>query len=102
MTKERTAKSEIVAMDISYSPDLRRVAEEVERTRHTTSLRRGDEEIAKVIPVSKRARHKKIDPVKLRAALEEAGAAMAGMDPDEVIANIYSAREEGSRPANRP
>jgi uncharacterized protein YpuA (DUF1002 family) len=104
MAKERRPKAEIVAMDISHSPDLRRVAEEVERTRKTTSLKMGDEEIAKVVPVRKRTKASRIDPAKLRASLKAAQDMWAdsGLDADEVIADIYRAREEGSRPANRP
>src|SRR6266851_8738994 len=42
------------------------------------------------------------DPEKVRAGLKAAAGALDGMDPDEVIADIYKAREEGSRPADRP
>jgi hypothetical protein len=102
MAKEHNAKDQVVAMDIAHSADIRKLAEDVERTGRSRSLRRGDEEIAKIVPVRNRAKAAKYSPARLRSALAAAGAAMAGMDPDAVIASIYRAREEGSRPATRP
>jgi hypothetical protein len=97
MAKERKAKDEIHALDISYSADLTEVAEEVARTRRPTILKKGDTEIAKVIPTSTLPPAKKIDPDELVAAFEALGKTMSGVDPDDLIADIHRAREEGSR-----
>jgi hypothetical protein len=102
MTKEHKHRVEITAFDISYSPVVRELAEEVARTRTAKSLTDGGKEIARIVPARKSTKHKKIDPLKLRVAFEKAGAAMEGIDPDELIADIYRAREEGSRPPTRP
>ena len=104
MAKERKNADEVTALDISYSPDVSELAEEVARTRKPKSLRRGDEEIARIVPARKRVAPTKYDPVKFRAAFEAAQEMWdrSGLDVDEVIADIYRAREEGSRPANRP
>ncbi len=42
------------------------------------------------------------DPVKVRAALETFGGSWSDVDADAMIADIYRAREEGSRPVDRP
>jgi hypothetical protein len=102
MAKERRNADEVTALDISYSSDVSALAEEVARTNRPTALRRGDEEIARVVPSGKTLKPKKIDPEKLRVAFERLGKAMGDVDPDELIADIYRAREEGSRPTNRP
>ncbi len=42
------------------------------------------------------------DPEKVRKALAETAGSWADIDTDALIADIYRAREEGSRPADRP
>lgn len=42
------------------------------------------------------------DPEKVRAALREFAGSWSDLDVDEIKARIYRAREEGSRPSNRP
>ena|SRR5712692_2681110 len=101
MTREHK-ESEVTAFDIAHSPTVRELAEEVARTRVAKSLTDGDKEIAKIVPSARKPKHKKIDPEKLTTALNRLGEAMGDVDPDELIADIYRAREEGSRPANRP
>jgi hypothetical protein len=104
MARERKNADDVTALDISYSPDVSKLAEEVARTRKPKSLRIGDEEIARIVPATKRGRSTKHDPANLRAALEAAQEmwSRSGLDADDVIAEIYRAREEGSRPATRP
>lgn len=41
------------------------------------------------------------DPETLRGAFKTAAGPLDGMDPDEVLAYIYKAREEGSKPADQ-
>jgi hypothetical protein len=42
------------------------------------------------------------DPAKVRAAIQAAAGSWADLDIDAMIADFYRAREEGSRPADRP
>lgn len=42
------------------------------------------------------------DPQKVLKALEETAGTWADIDADAMIADIYRAREEGSRPESRP
>jgi len=42
------------------------------------------------------------DPAKVRAAVRAAAGSWADLDTDAMIADLYRAREEGSRPADRP
>lgn len=42
------------------------------------------------------------DPEKFRRALEETAGSWSDLDADQLIADIYRWREEGSRPADRP
>ena len=42
------------------------------------------------------------DPVKFRAPVKATAGSWAGIDADALIEDLYRAREEGSRPADRP
>jgi hypothetical protein len=42
------------------------------------------------------------DPAKVRAAVRATAGSWADLDTDALIADLYRAREEGSRPADRP
>ena len=42
------------------------------------------------------------DPAKVRAALRKTAGSWSDLDGDQMIADIYRWREEGSRPADRP
>ena len=46
--------------------------------------------------------HSRYDPEKLRAALRKYAGTISPEEADRMIAAIYRAREEGSRPADRP
>ena len=109
MAKKVKKSAEIVALDISYYPEIRKIAEEVEKTRVSKSLKKGHQEIARIIPTRSKAvptddLWENYDPKKVRAAFKAAQKmwAESGLDADEVIADIYKAREDGSRPADRP
>src|SRR4051794_16556539 len=104
MAKERKNADQLTAIDISYSSDLSELAEEVARTRKARTLRKGTEEVAKIVPIGRTVRSSKHDPERFKVALKAAQDmwAESGLDADEVVADIYRAREEGSRPANRP
>ena len=42
------------------------------------------------------------DPEKVRAAVRKTSGSWQDIDAEELIADIYRAREDGSRPASRP
>jgi hypothetical protein len=42
------------------------------------------------------------DPEKVRAVIQETAGSWSDLDTDALIERLYHAREEGSRPANRP
>ena len=45
---------------------------------------------------------KDYDPDKVLAALQQTAGSWADLDADKLVADIYMAREEGSRPPHRP
>lgn len=95
MATEREHTDEGISIDISYSTDVRVLAEEVSRTKGPKSITDGDREVARSVPVGSGRKPKRIDPEKLSSALERLGETMGDADPDELIADIYRAREEG-------
>ena len=42
------------------------------------------------------------DPEKVKEALKRTTGSWADLDTDKLLADLYQAREEGSRPATRP
>lgn len=42
------------------------------------------------------------DPEKVKSAIRSTTGSWSDIDPDKFIADLYRAREEGSRPATRP
>jgi hypothetical protein len=104
MAKIRKDKPPLAVVDVSDSPELAALAERVARTRTAISLRCGDKELAQIVPAAGTPSAPKFDPERFQAnlaALQEMWA-NSGLDADEVIADIYRAREEGSRPWDRP
>jgi len=69
---------ETPSLDISDHPELARLADELQRTGQPCRLRRGDQDIALVIPLGSA----KITPVPYNPALE---AALAGLPADSVV-----------------
>ncbi len=91
---------ELKSIDVSNSPELIRVAEEVRDSREPCVLRRDSEDLAILIPagsVSKTRRRR----VNSRAAYEAFRAAAGGwkdVDTDRLIADIYADRRRSDRP----
>ena len=89
--------SHLTPLDISNMPDLVRLAEEVAATQQPRELKRDNQTVAVLTPVA---------PAKKAKTVYEASLAAIGswsdLDADELIANIYPWRKEGSRPASRP
>jgi hypothetical protein len=97
MVKEHKTKDEVTAFDISVSPDVRRLAEEVERTRKSRPLKKGDREIARIIPVDEDILAG-YDPKKVRAAIRKYAGTLSEEEAERMIADLYAAREAGSKP----
>lgn len=92
-------------VDIGGMPELVRLAEEVRATHEPRVLRRGGEDLAVLTPVEPRRSGDLwtgYDPDAVRAAIDATAGSWADLDVDAVIAYVYRAREEGSRPADRP
>ena len=95
--------SSLTPIDISNFPELVRIAEEVNNTKKSRVLTVSRRTLAVLIPVGTAVKpEKKPSPTK---ADYEASLATLGswrdLDPDALIADVYRAREEGSRPATR-
>jgi hypothetical protein len=92
-------------VDIGGMPELVRLAEEVRATHEPHVLRSGGQDLAVLTPVEP-GRSGDLwagyDPDAVRAAIDATAGSWADLDVDAVIAHVYRAREEGSRPADRP
>jgi hypothetical protein len=85
-------------IDISNSPDLTRIAEEVRATKKPKVLRRGDDEVAVISPVKPKRNRKLGKPLapsdSLFAIIGKAKIADADEvvdNPDKYLADAYSA-----------
>lgn len=116
---------ELKPLDIGNTPELLRVAEEVQRTRQPRRLQRNSQDVAIVIPVPASIQDgapeealetpvwadagvadpdniwADYDPVRLGDALQRAQGALAGLDLEELLRDIYEGREQdtSTRPA---
>ena len=91
--------SERNAVDVSDAPELLRLAEEVHRTRRPCLLRRGDADLAVLVPAPPARRRRAAQPSAqedLDAFLSSAGS-WKDVDTDKLIADIYESRRS-SRP----
>jgi hypothetical protein len=89
-----TMSSNLTPVDISNMPDLLDLVEEVEATKKPRELRRDNKPVALLTPIYENKEKWK----KIKAAF----GSWSDLDADELIANIYRWRAEGSRPATRP
>ncbi len=90
---------ELSPIDISAMPELIQLAEEVRSTRLPRRLRRGDEDIAVMVPAAprpKRRMSKTPTAADIEAFLASAGS-WKGVDTDKLVADIYESRRS-SRP----
>ena len=93
----------IIPIDISKSPDLIRLAEEVAATRTPRKLIRGRKTVAILMPVAKSANiSTDYDPKRVVETLNKVAGSWADIDTDALIKHIYKARRRGSRSAFKP
>ena len=97
--------SEHEVIDISHSPDLLQLAEEVRRRNTPAVLRHGDEDVAVIMPLADGAtRTAKRSPIKKRSAADlEAFLSSAGgwkdlVDTEKLKRDIAESRARSSRP----
>ena len=88
-------------IDIGNLPELVTLAEEVRATNETRDLRRGDEDIAKIVPLRTMARRRK-GPAKTAADFEaflSSAGAWADVDVDAFLKANRESRDRSTRPA---
>jgi hypothetical protein len=89
---------------ISTLPDLLRLVEEVNTTKQPRLLKHENQTVAMLMPVGTAAT-RKMKPAPTKADYDASLAAIGSwrdLDANSLIAQVYRAREEGSRPATRP
>ncbi len=85
-------------------PDLFRLVEEVNATKQPRILKRDREPVAMLMPVGIAIKPEK-KPAPTKADYDASLAAIGSwrdLDADALIAHVYRARKEGSRPTTRP
>lgn len=90
---------ELSPLDLTRLPDLLHLAEEVCNTRLPRRLRRGDEDIAMLVPATPRRRRRiagTLSNADIDAFLASAGS-WKDVDTDALVAGIYESRRS-SRP----
>jgi hypothetical protein len=93
---------ELAPIDISHLPDLVRLAEEVQTTKLPRVLRRNNENIALMVPLTSRRRAPTRPRTKadVDAFLAAAGSWRDLIDPEEFKAHIASSRGSGRTPVD--
>ena len=87
----------LTPIDISNMPELDRIVEEVAATQQPRELKRNKQTVAVLMPVEPGTKAKTVYEASLAAI-----GSWSDLDAEELIANIYRWRKEGSRPASRP
>ncbi len=92
---------ELIPIDVTDTPELLRLAEEVRRTGRPRVLRRADEDLAVLSPVAIPAKRgsKRVKADADRAAfLSSAGGWEGNVDVDTFLEDSYESRDRSSRP----
>ena len=91
---------ELTPIDVTDTPDLLRLAEEVRRSGRPRVLRRADEDLAVLSPVTHPAkRTKRVKTAADREAfLSSAGGWTGNVDVDKFLEDNYESRDRSSRP----
>jgi hypothetical protein len=92
---------ELTAIDISNTPDLLRLVEEVAESGTPRILRRADEDVAVLLPVKKPASRRRTGRKKTKEdyeAFRSSAGGWADVDTDKLIEDIYESRNISTRP----
>ena len=92
----------VTSIDISNKPDLLRLAEEVKMSRKPRLLKNKRETIAVIMPADTAQQGAGTQKQTAYEAIKATIGSWNDIDIDAMIAHIYRAREEGSRPPTRP
>ena len=85
-------------IDISSIPDLLRIAEEVRTTKKPHVLRRDNEDLAVLIPITPARHRAKRTKADYNAFLAAAGGWKGLVDTDKLIEDIYESRALSTEP----
>jgi hypothetical protein len=85
-------------IDVSGSPELLRLAEEVRATNTPRVLSRDHEPLAVVVPIRERLAPKQLSPEDIAATLSSAGAWKGLVDAEELKRQIREARSDHRTP----
>ncbi len=87
------------AIDVTASPELRHIAEEVEATGRERLLVRDGQALARVVPLNRSRRSRSGSSGARRyEAFRSAAGAWADVDTDRLLADIYRDRASADRP----
>jgi hypothetical protein len=93
-------------IDVSDSPEILRLAEEVSRTGQRRVIGRDGQALAVIIPAVGDSPSDDLWAAYSASAVQAVIGELAGVldaaDADAMLDELYRAREEGSRPDNRP
>jgi hypothetical protein len=92
---------ELTPIDISNTPDLLRLAEEVAKSGQPRVLRRADEDVAVLMPVKKPTSRRRTGRKKTKEDYEAFRSSAGGwkdVDVDKLLEDIYESRNISTRP----
>ncbi len=92
---------ELTPIDISNTPDLLRLAEEVAESGKPRVLRRADEDVAVLMPVKKPAARRHTARKKTKEdyeAFRSSAGSWDDVDTDKFIEDMYESRDISTRP----
>jgi hypothetical protein len=92
---------ELTPIDVTDTPDLLRLAEEVRRSGRSRVLRRADEDLAVLSPVAtpaKRGSTRSKTDADREAFLSSAGGWKDNVEVDKFLEDNYKSRDHSSRP----
>ncbi len=85
-------------IDVTHTPELLRIAEEVRASNEPYVLRRDSEDIAMVVPVRKRGAKRAISKADYEAFLSSAGGWKGSVDVDKFLKDNERSRRISIRP----
>lgn len=85
-------------IDVTTLPELEKLAEEVHATGTPRVLRRADEDLALLVPVTKTRRRRRPKTIADYEAFRRAAGSWKDIDTDALFAEIYASRRRPFRP----
>lgn len=89
----------ITRIDIGDAPELLELAKEVHRSHEPRVLRHAGEDLAMMVPLSRKQPSRRKEPTpEDYAAFRSAAGSWADVDTDKLIEDIYATRRRSNRP----